>query len=138
MNAEIKVEPEYTVEELIEMYIKLRDKKAELEGSLKSKVAKINEAMEMVEGQLLLAMDNLGVDKLAKKGVGTAFLATKEFVGVENWSEVEAYVLGTSDLSLLNKAVNKTRVREYMAEHEGHVPPGVSYTTRKEVSVRRA
>ncbi len=132
------VAPKHSVEELIEMYIQLRDKKDELEASVKGKVAKIKDAMEMVEGQLLLAMDELGVDKLAKKGVGTAFLSTKEFVGVEEWEKVEAYLITTADFSLLNKAINKSRVREYMAEHEGLVPPGVSYTSRKEVSVRRA
>ncbi len=138
MEAIAEVAPQHSVEELITMYIQLRDKKEELEGSVKGKVAKIKDAMELVEGQLLLAMDELGVDKLAKKGVGTAFLATKEFVGVEDWEQIEAYLITTSDLSLLNKAINKSRVREYMAEHEGQVPPGVSYTSRKEVSVRRA
>ncbi len=125
-------------EKVIRAYIALRDQKESVEAQMKAQVAEIKGQMKVLETWLLQQMNETGLDKLGAKGVGTAYLAKKEHVGVEDWDTLASFILENQDLEFLNRAVNKSAVREYMAAHDGLLPPGVKYSSEMEVNVRRS
>ncbi len=127
-----------TAQELLEWYMQLRDRKAQLEAKHKEKLAALNATMEKVEADLMRIMADNGVDKLSVRGVGTAYLATKDAVSGEDWDQITDYIQQTGSLHFLNRALNKSAIREYMAEHDGATPPGVVYRAWKEVNVRKS
>ncbi len=125
-----------SIDELVRMYVSLRDKKAQLEGQLKEKTSKINVAMSKIEKHIKDCADATGV-KSFKTQHGTAFLHTSTFTHVENWDDVLAFVKENNAFHMLTKGVAKLAVKEYMYDNECPPPPGVNVTQRISVKVRR-
>lgn len=124
-----------TVDQAIAAYMKLRQKKSEVEAQIKDEVAQIEAGMDKIEKWIKTQADTMGVTSFKTKH-GTAFLTTKDYANVENWDATLAFIKENDAYDMLNKAVNKTAVRGYIDQHKA-VPPGVNYGTKIEVSVRK-
>ena len=124
-----------TVDQAVAAYMKLRQKKAEVEASIKDELSQIEANMDKLEKWIKTRADAMGVSSF-KTPHGTAFLTTKDYASVADWDATLAFVKETGAYNMLNKAVNKTAVREYISETKT-VPPGVNYGTKVEVNVRK-
>jgi len=75
----------HTAEQLISAYVKMRDdrdaKVKEFEVFKKAR----NAQMEQITAALGKIMRDTGVDSLKSTSAGTAFKATKDFVGIDDW-----------------------------------------------------
>ena len=67
-----------TPAELVEAYIKLRDKKDAAKEAFDASIKPTTEIMAMLENLLLEKLTELGVDSLTAKGVGTVYRNTKD------------------------------------------------------------
>lgn len=123
------------VDDVVGKYIQLRDKLDEMEAAHKAAVKPIKTAMDKLEAWLKAKADADGVDSL-KTAHGTAYKSLKDSATVAAWDELLAYIRDNEAFELLNRAVNKTAVRELAAG--GAVPPGVKYEQWYEINVRRA
>jgi len=121
---------------LVTAYVKMRDDLAAQEKTFKEFKAKRKEDMLKLADALQKMMDESGTESL-KTTAGTAFRATKDFISVENWSDVLKYVEETGDLAIFNKSVSKAVIKEFMDEHGGMTPPGLAYGQKFEIQVRR-
>jgi hypothetical protein len=72
----------------------------------------------------------------AKTGAGMAFFTTKDSVTVEDWEATLADIVANNNYGLLNRAVNKTAVKEYI-EANKTPPPGVKYDSYRDLAWRR-
>ncbi len=126
---------ELTVDKVIGTYIKLRSQKEVIEANVKEQVADIKEKMAKLEAWIQAKSDETGV-KSFKTDAGTAFMSTSDFASVGEWDAVLEFIKTNNAYDLLNKAVNKKAVREYL-DANGEIPPGVNFGTKIGVSVRR-
>lgn len=122
--------------ELIENYIRVRDKKKELDEEHKKRMEPYTELLEQMNGALLAALDAAGTDSISKTGVGTAYRTTKRSASLENPDEFQRHVIGAQDWDLLDWKANITAVMDF-AEKNNALPPGVRVSQRVEVGVRR-
>ena len=126
---------ELTVDKVIGTYIMLRSQKEVIENDVKEQVAGIKEKMAKLEAWIQAKSDETGV-KSFKTDAGTAFMSTTDFAKVGDWDAVLGFIKDNGAYDLLNKAVNKKAVREYI-DLNGAVPSGVNFGTIMGVSVRR-
>jgi|TARA_R110000803_G_scaffold144447_1_gene210296 hypothetical protein len=126
---------ELTVDKVIGTYIMLRSQKEVIEAGVKEQVAGIKEKMSKLEAWIQAKSDETGV-KSFKTDAGTAFMSTTDFAKVGDWDAVLDFIKTNEAYDLLNKAVNKKAVREYI-DINGSVPSGVNFGTIMGVSVRR-
>ena len=91
--------------------------------------------MKGIESYLMAVANNTGQTQLGTSQ-GTAFVTTSNHCGVEDWEAVKKYIAENGAWHLLNKAVSKTAVGEYI-ESDGKPPPGVKWTTMKVIQVRK-
>jgi len=124
-----------TVEKVIGTYITLRGQKEAIESDVKEQVAAIKEKMQKLEAWIQAKSDETGV-KSFKTDEGTAFMSTADFASVGDWDAVLNFIKTNDAYDLLNKAVNKKAVREYL-DADGAIPAGVNFGTKISVSVRR-
>ena len=125
---------ELTVEQVIKTYIVLRRQKEEIEASVKDQLAGIRTKMDKLEAWIHAKSDETGV-KSFKTNAGTAFLTTSDYASVGDWDAVLKFIKENDAYDMLNKAVNKTAVREYLELNKA-VPNGVNFGTKISVSVR--
>ena len=126
----------FTVEQVVETYLKLRRKKEAVENETKDKVADIKAKMTMLESWLMQKAGEDGVTSF-KTTAGTAFVTTTDFANVADWDAVLTFIKENDAFDMLEKRVSKTAVRAHMDE-TGDVPPGITYGSKIGINVRKA
>lgn len=127
----------FTSEQLVTKYIELRDGLDTLEAAHKAKKKVVSDAMEAI-GSVLKSLLIESKEISRRTETGTFFTEDVEYISVKagEWDATLAFILETKLYNMLNKAVNKTATKEFIAEH-GTPPPGVKYTVERELRVRR-
>lgn len=133
--AEAATKPQISA--LVEGYIKLRDKKAEIKARHEAEMAPVNAMMERIETHILAQMQEQGVDSYAVRGVGTAYISTTTKANVADWDSLLGFIRANSLWQLLERRVAKSAVDEYVAANQD-LPPGVNYSQAVAVNVRRS
>lgn len=124
-----------TIDDAIAAYLKLRDKKEQLEKEVEEKVEAIKAKMAKLEAWIKEQADQQGVTSFKTKH-GTAFLVTTDFASVADWDSLLKFVLENEHYEMLTKSVSKVAVRDYLQAHNA-IPPGVNYGTKISVNIRR-
>jgi len=125
-----------TQQELVEKYIVLRDKKAEIADEAKKKAAKINDMLTKIEARLLQHMNEQGVTSV-KTEAGTFFKSRRTSTPVADWDAVLEYVKENDLWHMLERRVNKSAIEQFRDENDD-LPPGVGWKEEVTVNVRRA
>lgn len=123
------------VDGLVEKYVKLRDFKGRVETEMKEKVAKIKDAMDGIEVELMTFLNQTGQESANTKA-GTFFKRTTTSAKVADRDVFLQFVMDTGNTQFLESRVNKTAVEQFIGEH-GTVPPGVDIQRAVEISVNR-
>ena len=124
-----------TVDSVIKKYMRLRDKKAAVEATVKEELDQIKANMAKLEAFLKVKLDADGLTSF-KTDHGTAFLTTTAFANVEDWDAVLRFIREEEAFDMLEKRISKTAVRGYI-EANKEVPPGVKYGTKLDINVRK-
>lgn len=122
--------------EAVELYIKMRDRKAELKAEFDAKVAPLNEKMDKLEAKLLDVFNQTGMDSV-KTEFGTAYATTRVTASVADKEVFMAHIREHDDWGLLEVRASKTAVDQYRSVHDD-IPPGVSMREERVVNVRRS
>lgn len=121
--------------EAVELYIKLRDKKAEISKARKAEESIVQEKMDKLELQLMSALDKLGGEGM-RTPAGTAYISSRTSATISDKDSFMLHVKTNLAWELLEARVSKAAVDAYASEH-GDVPPGINYRTERTVNIRR-
>ena len=124
-----------TVDQVIEAYLKFRNKKEALEAEIKDQVKELKDKMAKLEAWIKTKADAEGVTSF-KTAHGTAFVTTNDYANVADWDAVLSFVKENEAYDMLEKRVSKNAVRGYIEQNKT-VPSGVNYGTRIDVNVRK-
>jgi hypothetical protein len=124
------------IDQVIAAVITVRDQIDAVKKKHKEELAPLNSNMEKLEAYIHLQLQKAGVNSMAAKGVGTAFIQKVVDVTVEDWDATIAWIKAQESWEFLEHRVSKTVVQDYM-ESTGEVPPGVRVNSEDEVRVRR-
>lgn len=115
----------------VDKLVGLRNKKRDLEGSIKSLEGQIEE----LQSQLLEEMEAAGVDKFSGK-LGTVSISTNVVANVEDWDALYPYIAKNKLWHLLQRRVSDPAYRELL--DAGKKVPGVQPFSKKRLNLRAA
>mgnify|MGYP000993836038 CR=1 FL=1 len=124
------------IDQILERYVALRDRKKELKDDYDNKVEAVDQALEKLENFLLKTMADQGVDSV-KTAHGTAYISLKTSATVADRDAFMDYIRTNDEWAMLDVKVNKTAVKEYR-DAQDSLPPGVNWSETRAVNVRRA
>jgi hypothetical protein len=130
-------EQEIKTEDVMKRYFELRDEEATTLARHKAELEPIKEEMLLIQRYMTDVMNQQGVSQTGVKGVGTAFFQTKDTVSITDWDATIKFIDENAFFNLLNRAVNKTAVKEYVEANAGALPPGVKLDVWREVQFRK-
>lgn len=122
--------------EAVSIYIKMRDKKAQMKAEFDASVAPLNEKMEKLEAKLLDVFNKTGMDSV-KTEFGTAYTTTRVTASVADRDIFMTHVRENDDWALLEVRASKSAVEQYR-ENNNDLPPGISMREERVVNVRRS
>lgn len=118
-----------------EMYIKLRDVKAEKDKAHKESLAKVIAAMDKIEAGLLEHLNTNGINSVASDA-GTAYRSVQLSTSIEDKEAFRKFVIETEQWDALDWKANKSFVKDYLEENQ-ETPPGVKTSQIQVVGVQR-
>jgi hypothetical protein len=126
------------LEQIVERYIALRDRKTTLKGEYEKSVAKLEQAMERIEMFLLKQLNDSQSESVRTKA-GTFFKSTRTSATCADGQALWDWVMEdpAERAAALEKRVSKAFVEAYEAEHND-LPPGVNVRKEVTVNVRRS
>ena len=127
-----------SLDQLVERYIALRDKKSELKGEYEKSVAAIEQGLEKIENFLLKQLNDSGSESVRTKA-GTFFKSKRYSATAADWAMVSDWVQEdpAERWAILEKRVSKGFVEAYQEAHND-LPPGVDVRIETTVNVRRS
>ena len=124
------------MDDLVETYIRIREKKSQLRAEYEAKVAKYDDAQDKIEALLLRRFGELGIDSI-KTAAGTAYTTTRSAATIADWDAYREFLERQEDpFIFLEHRASKTAIEQYKAANED-IPPGVSWSETRVVNFRR-
>lgn len=124
------------MDELVAIYIKLRDKKSRLKADYDAAKAKYDEAQDRIEAEMLRQFGEMGVDSI-KTAAGTAYTATATSVTIEDWDAYRTFITQQEDpFMFIERRPSKAAVEAFRAANDD-IPPGLKWNATKTVNFRR-
>jgi hypothetical protein len=128
--------PRMTMDNMIEKYVKIRDKKKVLEDQHKEAMKPYTDTLDRLEAYMLEAMNQSGL-KSMKSPHGTAYQAVRTSAKVTDWPAALGYIREHQAWDLLEARISKLALQE-LTEATKDVVPGVETSSEVVVNVRRA
>ena len=137
MSDEIESQGAVPLEKLTRIYIKMRDKKAELEAELENQVGKLENDMGTVKTAILNHMKSLGVESL-RTDAGTVYRTVRTKYSTSDWESMGKFILEHGVPELLEKRIQQTNMRVFLEENPDLLPPVLNSNMEYSVTIKRS
>lgn len=125
-------------EKLTKVFLKIRDKRAELKAAFDEEDKVLKDKQEKVKDALLSFCKDNDVDSV-KTSAGTFFRTVKTRYWTNDWDAMNSFISQHSVPEFYEKRLNQTAVREFINEElDGEVPECINVSSEYQVSVRKA
>lgn len=127
---------EVPVEKLVKVYIKMREKQAEMASAYKEQEEALKEQMAKVKGALLDHCKEHNVESV-RTAEGLFFRTLKQSYWTNDWESMGKFIVEHQVPELLEKRLHQGNVKQFLAEHPDLLPPGINVDSEYSVTVRR-
>jgi hypothetical protein len=126
-----------SVDKLVSVYIKMRDKRSSLLREYEEQDGAIKDQMETLEGKLLDLCKSIGADSL-KTQHGTVIRTVKTRYWTNDWASMHKFVMQHNMPDLLEKRISQTVMKQLIEENPDMMPPNLNVDSRYAVTIRRS
>jgi hypothetical protein len=123
------------IEKCVEVFVQLRDLKAEMKEAFDTKLKPLNDKMEELKDKMKGVLNASNAQNI-KTNAGTVSLTSKVSASAADLNAFWTWVITQGAFDMLDKKPNVTAITEYVKQH-GIPPPGVNYSVFQDVGVRR-
>jgi hypothetical protein len=122
---------------LAEVYIKIRDKRAQLKQAFEAKDNELDEQMQVLSNEMLEVCKRLEADSVRTQH-GTIIRSVKSRYWTNDWDSMYQVIKEHGAFGLLEKRLHQTNMKEFLAENPSFYPIGLNVENSYTVVVRRS
>ena len=137
MSEEKEVATRPDLDKLTAVYIKIRDKRAELSRAFKSQDRELEEQQQMLANQMLETCKEMGADSI-KTPHGTIIRSVKSKYWTGDWDSMYRFIKEHDAFGLLEKRLHQTNMKDFLHENPDVMPMGLNVENEYTIVVRRA
>jgi hypothetical protein len=137
MSDEVESQAEVPLEKLTRVYIKMREKKAEVAHELEEKISKIDQDMRTVKTAILTHMKEIGAESLRTEA-GTVYRTVRTTYATSDWESMHKFILEHGVPELLEKRIQQTNMKAFLEENPEMLPPGLNANSEYSVTIKRS
>ena len=121
---------------MIESYIRLRNRKTEIEARHKEELRPVRDLMAKLEAKMLESMAESGLTQMKGPG-GTAYRTTRTSATVADREAFRRFILAEDAWDMADIRAAKAAITAYKEEF-GELPPGVNWREELGVNFRQS
>jgi hypothetical protein len=123
-------------EQLVTIYIKMRDARVKLQREFDEADGRIKEQQEQVTQALLEMCKETGAEGL-RTPAGSVFKTIKTRYWTSDWGSMKQFIKDHDALDLMEQRVHQTNMKHFLEENPNLMPPGMNVDSRYSITVRR-
>ena len=128
---------EVTADKLADVYVKIRDKRAELKKQFEVEDEVLENKLKIIQQHLLEICKETGADSIKTKN-GTVIRSVKTRYWTSDWSEMYAFILEHGAPELLEQRIAQGNIKTFLNDNPDLKPKGLNVNSEYVVTVRRA
>ena len=125
-----------SVDRLVSVYIKIREKKAQIAAQLKEEEALLNDKLEVVKAALLEHCKTNNVESV-RTSRGTFFRKIHTKYWTSDWESMNKFIKDNDAVDLLEKRLHQGNMRQFLEENPDKLPPGLNVDSAYTITGRR-
>lgn len=122
---------------LAEIYIKIRDKRAEMKEAYEEQDSALKEQQELLAEQMLTICHTQKADSI-KTQSGTIIRKIDTRYWTSDWDKMYEFITEHDVYGLLEKRIHQTNMRQFLEEHPDLLPAGLMSDSKYSIVVRRS
>ena len=122
------------VDKLVKVYLKIRDKRKELQIEYDKKDEYLKDTLKEVETALLDVCKETGADSL-RTDFGTVSRRVSKRYWTTDWSSMYEFVKDNDQLDLLERRIAQGNMSTYLEENPDKLPPGLNVDSKDAVTL---
>ena len=122
---------------LTSIYIKIRDKRADIKRTFEEEDNDLKEQMEVLESQMLDVCKDMNADSI-RTPHGTIIRSVKSRYWTNDWDSMYTFIEEQGAFGLLEKRLHQTNMKDFLAENPDLYPVGLNVENSYTVVVRRS
>lgn len=126
-----------TVDELVSVFIKIRDARDAARREHEAKEADFNEQLDMINARLLEICKDTGADSI-KTAHGTAIRGVKSRYWTSDWDSFYKFMIEHNVPELLERRIQQTNIKQFLEENPELLPAGLNVDREYAITVRRS
>jgi hypothetical protein len=133
---EVQTEAGIPLEKLTKVYLKIRDKRAELKAQFEAEDDKLSKQLDEVKRALLDYCKSQNVDSV-RTPAGLFYRSLKTRYWTNDWESMNKFILEHGTPEFYEKRLNQTSVKQFLEENPDVLPPGLNVDSEYVVTVRK-
>ena len=130
------MESDFSIEKVVEAYIKIRDTKEGIYAKYKAETAELEEQMTILKHKLLEVSKETGVTSFSTPQ-GTAYRTVKDRFWTNDWESFYKFMQEHEAMGLLEKRIHQTNMKEFLENNPDVEPMGLNIDREYEITLRR-
>lgn len=122
---------------LSEIYLKIRDARAELKEQYEAEDKKLEEQMDVIEARLLEICKDNDADSI-KTPAGTVMRRVATRYWTNDWDSMYNFVREHDAYGLLERRIHQTNMKQFIEENPDKFPPGMLLDSQYKITIRRS
>ena len=123
-------------EQLVTVYIKMRDALVQLQREFDEKEGAIKAQQDIITQALLEMCKEMGAEGL-RTPAGSVFKTVKTRYWTSDWGSMKQFIKDNDALDLMEQRVHQTNMKNFLEENPTLMPPGMNVDSRYSITVRR-
>jgi len=123
-------------DQLVAVYIKMRDKKDAIRHDMEQQINHIDEQMQVVAQQILDICKETGAESI-RTAHGTAYRTIKQKFWTNDWEAMHKFIRENEAMELLERRIHQTNMKQFLEENPELKPAGLNIDREYAITVRR-
>jgi len=128
---------EITVDQIVEVYIKIRDARDEARREADKLETEFESQLSVLEQQMLEVCKTTGATSL-KTPHGTVMRSVKSRYWTNDWEKFYQFMFEHHLPDLLEKRIHQTNIKQFLEENPDLLPLGLNVDSEHSITVRRS
>ena len=121
---------------LVQVYVKMRDKRAALSAAFEAEDNRISAQMDLVEAELLKMCKSIGADSV-RTPFGNVYRTVRARYETSDWEHMYKFITEHEVPQLLERRISTTNMKQFLEENPALMPIGMNVNNKYTVTVRR-